>query len=284
MSNLGALVADALDCLSECVRGPVRGAVTSLATSGSVVVPRGQLGTLPDGRVVRCTKATRVTTDGADVPVRLQFLAPSYPAANNFSAVGSGVTVTWTDPPTGLAATGTTVAPFAAHADTAPLVSLAELEHMPANVDPFAAGAQGTALAILLSPAVRAIPGSERMARYTQAEVTFKVRCNFSSLAPHAGRRTAARDTFDALAAAIGGAKIAGSIATIGSWQLVRQDAAATSYELTFAAKAWLRGRVMQSANAPTQTFDVFAHETSVNPTGQTPDEAVAEDIAIPSA
>lgn len=284
MSNLGAVAEELLDLLSECVNGPVRGSVTSAATSGSVVVPRGQRGTLADGRVVRCTKATRVTTDGVDVPVRQLFLAPAYPTANNFAVIGGGSPVTWLSPPANLEAAGSVVAPFAAFGADAALVSLVEIDQLAANADPFGAGAQGSALAILLAPEVRALDKSERLARYTRVEIAWRLRVNLSTLAAQGSRRTAARNIFDSLASAVVGGKVGGSIATLGRWSLAREARGVSSYELALVVQTWMRGRTMQAVHAPTQTFDVFAHETSVNPTGQTPDEQVAEDIAIPSA
>lgn len=284
MSNLAALVGDVFDCLSECVNGPVRGAVSAAASAGTVIVPRGQLGTLPDGRVVRCTKATKVPTTGASVPVRLQFLSPSYPVASNFSAVAGGLRVTWISPPAGLVATGTTAAPFAPFVAGAPLVSVAELEHLAANVDPFAAGAQGGTLAVLLSPTLKALPGGERMLRRTHAEVAFKLRCNLSTFAPHGAKRASARDTFDSIAASLGGAGVAGSLLQIGGWQLAKQDGANASYELACSVQVWMRGRVQQTAHLPSQPFTTLGTTTHINPTGQTPDEAIADDIAIPPA
>jgi len=285
MPTLAALIADVLDRAAECVNGPVLGSAAATATAGTVVVPRGQLGTLADGRVVRCTKATRVGTIGGSVPLRSLFLAPAYPAAGNFNATPIGTTVTWVDPPSGLAPTATVDATFAP-AEGAPLVSLVEQEHLPANVDPFGAGAQGSALAVLLSPLVRPIAGSERMARYTRVEVTGSIRCNLSTLAGQGVRRVAAREIFDALSGALNGAKVAGDILSPTGWRLVQQTGVSTSYEFTWLVRTWMRGRVMQSAHAQsdglTQPFETFAHETHVNANGQLPDELVAEDVAIP--
>lgn len=283
MLNLDALVGDVFDYLSETVNGPVRGQVLSTAAAGTVVVPRGQLGTLPDGRIVRCVKATKVTTTATPVPVRLQFLSPAYPAPSNFNPVASGAIVTWASPPAGIAATGTAAAAFAPISTGLPLSGIAELDHLDPNVDPYAAGAQGSTLALVLSPEVRAIAGSEHVARHTRVEIAWKIRCNLSTLAAQGARRTSARATFDVLHAALVGGNVAGGVAWLGAWTLARQAGGISSYELAMSVRTWMRGRVQQVANLPTQPFTTLGTTSHINSTGQTPDEAIADDIAIPS-
>lgn len=281
MSSLASCAADIFDRLAECVNGPVLGTVTAASTAGTVIIPRGQMGTLPDGRAVRCTKSTRCTVAGASVPVRQVFLSPAYPAASNFASVAPGTVVTWVSRPTGIAATGTVATAFAAQSG-APLVSAVELEQLPAGADAYAAGAQGNALAILLSPDVKSIPGSERMGRRSRVEIAWKIRVNMSTLAPQGQRRAAARDVFDALMAALDGANVAGSLLWFGKWSLARQADTISSYEMALTAQAWMNGRVMQSRGTP-QPFTTLGTTTHLDPAGQLPAEQTLADIPVPA-
>ena len=281
MSSLASCAADIFDRLAECVNGPVLGTVTASALTTTTVLARGQLGTLPDGRVVRCTKSTRIATTGTPVPVRQLFLAPAYPVAKNFELVTPGAVVTWQSPPAGIAPTGPTVGSFAPVAGAA-LVSAVELEQLANGADAYAAGAQGSALAILLAPEVKVLTGSERMSRRTHVEIAWKLRVNLSTLAGQGQRRAASRDVFDQLMAALDGANVSGSVLWFSKWSLARQADGISSYELALTVKAWMRGRVMQDRGTP-QPFVTLGSVTHLDPAGQLPAEQTLADIPIPA-
>lgn len=95
MGVLDEVTAQFLDKAADVVLGPSVGYVTATSSVGGTIINRGQLGKLPDGRLVRAVAGARVATSGTPVRVRLASLSPSYPAASNFAPVAGGVVVTW---------------------------------------------------------------------------------------------------------------------------------------------------------------------------------------------
>jgi hypothetical protein len=106
-----------LDNLSDAMNTPTQGTVTIVSTqSAPLAVPKGLLGTLPDGRVIRVRKPNWVySTGSSSAPslARLDLLGATF-GVNNFAPVTPGMIVTWQSPPTGMAATGTVATMFAA--------------------------------------------------------------------------------------------------------------------------------------------------------------------------
>lgn len=240
MSSISDVAAEILDRLCTVVTGPVTGIITTTCTSGRVLVPRGQMATLPDGRRVRVTHNTWV--DGTEaVPVRLEHLAPSYPAQNYFRATAAGTVATYVSPPANIVATGTTSA-FAsgARAGSMKIAALAEYD----SPDAFPAGAQGTASLILVSPNARNIggPNSDR-ARY---ELTWKLRLNVYA-AEQPTRRTRAREAFDAINASLAGASAGGDIIRLSAWTSVRDGLA---WDATLVTRVWLDNAIEESADS----------------------------------
>lgn len=250
-STLESTAAQLLDKLVETVSGPVRGTITATATSGTVKVRIGQIATLPDGRRVRVIKRTAVSTTPTAVPCRLELLSPASPAAANFKAVAIGTVATWLSPPAGLAATGTTSA-FAAGANAGSLKIAALVEHDNASSPPeiFAAGAQGTAALILLSPSVRRI-GPDNLTSYGLYEATWRLRLCLFDVAEEKIRRTRARNTFDAIAASVLNAAAGDDSVRIGGWNPVRETGWGTSaWEATLLTRLEVDGRTMRDAAA----------------------------------
>jgi hypothetical protein len=234
VSTLSDVAADILDRLVAVVTGPICGTVTTTCTSGRVCVPRGTMATLPDGRRVRVTHNTWVEgTD--DVPVRLEHLAPSIPAANNFRATAAGTVATWIDPPANIAATGTTSA--LASGSLAGSMKIAALAEYDAP-DAFPAGAQGTASLILVSPNLKALDGDGENARF---EATWKLRLNVYDNAEQPVRRTRARSAIGAITSSLHGASAGGDIIRVGSWTSVKDGLA---WDATLLTRVWLENRV----------------------------------------
>jgi hypothetical protein len=242
VSSIADCAAEILDRICDVVTGPVVGTISATCSLGRVRIPRGQMATLPDGRRVRVTHNTWV--EGTDtVPVRLEHLAPSVPAANNFRATAAGTVATWVSPPASIDATGTTsVFASGARAGSMKIAALAEYD----SPDAFPAGAQGTASLILVSPSLRSVagPGMRSRALY---EATWRLRLNVYDNAEQPVRRTRARDAFDAIDASIVGAFAGDDIIRIGSWVPIRDGIA---WEATLLTRIVNDGRVLADADS----------------------------------
>jgi len=256
MSPFAELSAQVLDKASDCVLGPVQGIVTATSTVDRTTLDRGQLGSLPDGRLVRVIQGARVYIAGTPVRVRLMSLTPTLPA-NNFAPVLAGTPVTWQTPPTGIVASGTVASDFAQNA-AAVLTSFTEIDRMPSDADPYASGGLGSVLAMLVSVDIERASGtvSDRLSRHHIGMARFRIRVNLSSLA-HTQRRAASADAVgDALVAAIVGGKVGSAPVMFESWKQVRSSPEYNTYELVISTRFSARGRPFQDANASTQKLN----------------------------
>lgn len=252
MSGLSDVAAQMMDRLCDVITGPVRGTVTSTATSDTWV-QRGQRASLPDGRYVRVTKRTLVGTGGAAIPVRLEVLSPSVPAAGNFAAVAASTVATWISPPANLAATGTTSA-FAAGSNAGTIKIGALVEHDSADTPPdiFASGAAGlTAALVLVSPTVRRI-GPDNVTSRGLYEATWRLRMVFADIGEQFTRRTRARDAFDAIVNSLEGTTAGDDVVRIGGWTPVKAQAWGTYWEAPLLTRVSVDGRPMRDAAAET--------------------------------
>lgn len=221
MTDLATTASQLLDKLTDLVSGPVRGLVSTTASSATWL-PQGTMGTLPDGRRVRVIKATQVGTSSTAVPCRLEFLAPAYPKANNFAAVANATVVTWVSPPANIAATGTTNA-FSAgtQATSLKVGSLVEYDQLADAADEFSAGSNGDVRLILLEPEGKSI-GGESYEQRGWYEFVWVLRANFVQLGQRKDQRSNARNLFEKLNASVGGATVGDDVARIGSWKRVK--------------------------------------------------------------
>lgn len=250
MSSLATVAAQLADKLVDCITGPVRGTVTTTATSDTWV-QIGTIATIPDGRRVRVTKRTLVGTGGAAIPVRLEHLSPSYPAVHNFAAVAVSTVATWIARPTGLAATGTTSA-FGAGANAGTIKIGALVEHDSADTPPdvFAAGAAGlTAALVLASPTTKRI-GAGNITSRGLYEATWRLRMIFADIGEQPTRRTRARDAFDAIVNSLEGCAAGDDVVVIGGWTPIKAQAWGTFWEATIVTNVAIDGRPMRDAAA----------------------------------
>lgn len=250
MSSLSLVAAQILDKIVETVTGPVRGTITSTATS-DIFVPIGTRATLPDGRYVRVIKRTLVGTGGAAIPVRLEHLSPSFPAVGNFRPVALGTVATWVSPPAGLSATGTTSA-FASGVNAGTLKLGAIVEHDSAETPPdiFAAGAAApTTALVLVSPTCKRI-GPDNITSRGLYEATWRLRMIFADVGEQKERRTRARDAFDAIVNSAAGGAAGEDVIRIGGWSPARVQAWGTFWEAPILTRVALDGRPMIDAAA----------------------------------
>ena len=270
MGDIEHVAGQILDKLSDVVLGPVQGTITAVASSGTVKVKQGQKATLPDGRIVRVRKTTRVTASPKPVPVRLLWLSPSVPAANNFAAVTAGLTATWVSPPAGLAATGTTSL-FAKHS-RACLGSVVRQHQLTSPADLFAAGSNGQAVGVLL--AVRARRAGVGMSRHRemQLETNWTLRVNAHQYAPKDGVIASVDVIFDRLKDSLLGATAGSGQVRFDSWEPVKTEGGTVSYDLKFSAQIIAEGRVMDDSYANDPELSIFSSGMIVNDDGVTPD------------
>ncbi len=292
-----ALSAQLLDRAAEAVNGPVLGVVTATSTVDGTPINRGQLGTLPDGRVVRCVKGVRVYSIGSPVLVRLMHLSPTVPAKGNFLPVTAGTVVTWGSTlvdsgalnvvPTGIVATGTVAANFAPDTGAA-LSALVEFEQLGVDADAFSSGAQGDTAAIIMPPdaALLSGMGSGHAGRHAVIQTSWTIRVNVSGLSSSALRSTRSKEAFDALFNAIHGSRIGSGPAWFTSWKLAKPSGAVSSWEFKFTTKHVGRGHPLQAwpALAAPPALGPVGVVIPFNVTGQTPAEQIAADIAIPTS
>lgn len=290
-SSLSDTAAQLFDKISDLVVGPVQGTVlaTALDTTSPIVVPQGQIGALPDGRLVRALYGKRVRTT-AGIPVRLLFLSPSVPRAGQFTAIASGTTVAWQNPPPGISPTGVATSAFGhtARAGIVRIVSAVEYVDVQAEDDLFKAGAQGGSTVILLEPEVLPIEGISESGeqRYQLFKTLWKIRVNVSTSATDKNRRVAARLLFDNLVDMIQGAQVGDSPLQIAGWKLVRRAPGTDSWELRVIAQFWSDGRAMQpEAVAGLGTFaDIAATIVLPGDTDQPNPFRVSTTLATPNA
>jgi hypothetical protein len=249
VTTLESATGQILDKLSDLVVGPVQGTVTAIATRGTPRIMQGQLAQLPDGRRVRARRTKVLCAQPTMIPVRLEHLSPSFPAARNYLPIHAGVRATWLDgpadiePSAAMSAFGPGVMAAGLH-----LGSVVENDRVTNGEDLFAAGAEGTAKAVLLAPSLRPI-GDEHEARRGWFEATWRLRINLDCLSLQKTPRALARTIFDALAGCLLGATVADDIVRFGPWEPVRHPGPATTWELVFMSRLAVDGRVSRAVH-----------------------------------
>lgn len=253
MTTLDSTADQVFDKLADLVTGPVCGTLAATATS-DVWVPQGQLATLADGRRVRVRKATYVTETSTAVPVRLEWLSPSYPAARNYNPVPNGTAATWLSPVAGLDAAATTNE-FASGTRASGLLinSVVEHDRIANGGDLFGSGAQGTSSILLLDPEVTPI-GGEQYNAHQYFDVKWSLRVNLATFEPKKDATARARSAFDALCASLLGSTCGDDVVRFGQWRRVAKTEKSHSWELQFFTRLAAAGR--PSYDAGDATFD----------------------------
>lgn len=249
-STLESVAAQLADKACDVLTGPVRGTITTTATSDTTV-PIGQIATLPDGRRVRVIKRTIVGTAATAVPVRLEILSPAVAAAGNFREVALGTVATWVSRPTGLAATGTTSA-FGSGTYAGSLKIASYTEHDTASSPPeiFASGAQGSASLVLISPTVRRI-GPDNITSRGLYEATWALRLVLFDLGDESVRRTRVRAAFDAIVAALEGTAAGDDLVRVTAWTPSQQTGwGVGAWDATLLTRLEVEGRTVREAAA----------------------------------
>jgi hypothetical protein len=247
-STLETVAAQLADKACDVLTGPVRGTITTTATADTTV-PIGQIATLPDGRRVRVIKRTIVGTSATAVPVRLEILAPASAAAGNFRAVALDTVATWVSPPTNLATTGTTSA-FSSGTYAGALKIASFTEHDTASSPPevFAAGTQGTASLVLISPTVRRI-GPDNITSRGLYEATWPLRLVLFDVGDERVRRTRVRNAFDAIIAALEGTAAGDDLVRITAWTPSQQTGwGVGAWDATVVTRLEVEGRTIREA------------------------------------
>ena len=292
MSELESTVAQIFDKLAENVIGPVLATVTATSSAGTVVLPQGQMGTLPDGRRVRVRRAKRITASATPVQVRLEWLTPAVPRASNFTAIPVGMVVTWVSPPAGIAATG--LVSVAGAKSTSVLVesglplpvfgAVAEHERVESQLDAFASGLNGNAGAILQAPEAQDWTRGTTEHRIQATEWRWKLHVTLPRLAQGQDRSVLSRQIYAALCATLQGATCGDDPVRFLSWKpLTSKASLAQEYELQFATHEWSEGRVMQpQAVADLGTFDTLGASVRLPGDATATPFRVEEDITVP--
>lgn len=248
--TLDTTAAQLLDKLADLAVGNIFGTIAA-TSSVDVYIPQGTMATLPDGRRVRCVKATKVWGGAhpSPVPVRIEWLSPSFPAVGNGAPVDSGTVATWVSPPTGVAATGLASA-FASGSQSSGLKinSVVESDRLDTGVDLYAAGANGTTSLVLLEPSLNPIGGGHYY-DHEYYDVLWKLRCNFAAIVKTKDKLTSARTVFDRLCKSVLGATAGEDVVRFGKWSRVKTDGVSHSWELEIFTRLAPAGRVEQSAN-----------------------------------
>lgn len=248
MRTLALAAAQIFDKLSELVFGPVQGTITTALAAGSLVVPQGQMATLPGGRRVRVLRATRVTTAATAIPVRLEHLADSYPAKANFIATPIGTVATWVSPPAGLPATGTTSAlGMNARATNLKIAGVAYYTHVDTPAELFAAGVAGSGRLILLAPTVREVStnANEIVGDAGMFDATWRLRWVPTNVGEQGPVLQLSSDIYDSLCGALLGANVCEQPVRFRQWAPMTQPAWKGSWELTLVAQLGIEGRVL---------------------------------------
>lgn len=256
-SSLAAVALQIADKVCQLITGPVVGTITTTATVGEVEVPIGQMATI-GGRRVRVIKRTPVTTTPTLVPVRLEWLAPSMPNANNFAAVAAGTVATWVAPPANLVATGTTsqLGPGSL-AGALKIGAFVEHDSDDGPADTFAAGATGTATLCLFSPSVERI-GSENFVMTGLYEATWGLRLALNDVGQQKERRTRARDAFDAIVAALHGAAAGDDVIRVRRFRPVKKPGWNQAWDLDLLTRVEIDGLPLREANPDFVDADII--------------------------
>lgn len=250
-STLATTAARMLDRLVDVVTGPVSGTVTATVSAGSERIAAGSVAVLADGRRVRTTEAVHVFAGyPAALPCRLEHLAPAVPAAQNFRPVPAATAATWQGLPVTVTASTTTGA-FGpgALASGLKIGSLTEHDTIDTPGDLFAAGAQGSAALVLLSPSLRRI-GPENVTGRGLFEATWRLRLALGDVAEQRDRRARARDAIDAIVRAVEGAYVGDDVVRIGAWSPVREPGWGLAWEATLLTRIEVEGRPWRDAAA----------------------------------
>jgi len=250
MSSLECVAGQILDKVVDLSLGPVQGTLETVASAPTQVL-QGQRATLSDGRLVRVMKSTRVGTSPTLVQARLEFPSPSYPRANNFAIIPAGTVATWIDPPAGVAPTSTTNA-FAPgiRSDGLFIAGIAEHDDVDNPAELFAAGVQGSARLILLTPNVRRV-GADTFVTRMLAEATWRLRLVLGKLSAQAEPRALARKTFDALVKSLHGATAGNDEIRLTAWTRIRDPKWPNTWEATLLTRVVIPGRTLQAQDAP---------------------------------
>lgn len=291
MSELDSTVAQIFDKLAENVIGPVLGTVTATTSAGVVILPQGQMGSLPDGRRVRVRRGKRISTTATPVSVRLEWLAPSVPRASNFAPVAAGTVVTWDTPPADITATGLVSVAFAKSSYALPesgsplavFGAVAEKERIVTAADGFVAGLNGRAGAILQAPESLDWTRGTTEHRIQATEWRWKLQVSMAILDVQKERSALSRQIYAALCATLQGATCGDDPVRFLSWKpITAREANAQVYELQFATHQWSEGRVMQPQATASLPDFITVGSTILLPLDgtQTPDFQVEEDVA----
>lgn len=244
-SSLDAATAQILDKLADLGQGPFVGTLLATAASGTVVVPQGTLARLPDTRLVRVRKSTRVGTTATPVPCRPLYLAPAIPAVGNFAPIGAGLVAAWVAPPAGLAATATTTAFGPGALGTGYGLRLASVAYYdrpsPRFDELFAAGEAGTVSACIYLPQLRYVPGGGLRHRRALMEATWTLRVAIASWQGTKDKILGITPMLDALADALIGARVGSGSVHIQSFR--RMGDGLLVYEAQLTGSLWLTGR-----------------------------------------
>jgi hypothetical protein len=274
-----------LDNVSDAVNGPVQGTVTLTSTqTAPLAIPKGLLGTLADGRVIRVRAPIWVYHSGTSTgtaPCRLDLLGPTL-APNNFSPVTSGMTVTWISPPSGLQATGTIATTFAA-GPTPILTSAPWGSFLPSEDVLKTQMTQGAIVATLHFPKHRYLVGGGIGNRNSKIQLTWTLRIWASNLQGQRARPTDFAAAIQAVESHLYGAQVMSDVLVPEQSGEVKTKIQAWCHEMKFNALVWTPGRVptVNAESPPPDLADLYATILLPGDGVQSPSFEVAVDAKV---
>jgi hypothetical protein len=215
-----------------------------------------------DGRVIRVRKPLWVYSlapSTAPALCRLDLLAPTNGAPNNFAPVTAGMVVTWIEPPTGMAPTSvvaTTFGPGPVKAITsAPWGAM-----VPSSEDALSVlMTQGQTVATLHFPTHKYIVGGGTYNRNSKIQLTWTLRIWSSNLQGQRTRPTDFANAINAIESHLYGASVMSDVVIPDSSREVKTRIQAWCHEMKFNTLVWTPGRVptvfAESAQQPLEDF-----------------------------